>query len=315
MPSGEWQQDQQNFQQGSGTAPEGEFYQPDGSAAPSGNFGQPPPENNFGPGIGGPPGFGGPAPPEMNEQQQPPMNQGMMFGQMPPAMNFSGGFMPPMGGMGQNQHFGGMGQNQQFQQAPPGQFQNQQQNWQNQQHGYDQEPPNKTPRLDQSANDQNAKPESGKFDCRGLDENCLFDKIIKMSGLPYRITRGEIRDFFSPIDLTDVRIEIGKDGRTTGNAFAAFFSDDDVWNAMQKNKQMLGTRYVELYNKSSGGRGGRGGFRGGGFRGRGGGGFHRGGGFRGGHDGGFNHRGGGFRGGPRGGGGHRGHRGGYRGRW
>lgn len=210
MPSGEWQQDQQNFQQGSGTAPEGEFYQPDGSAAPSGNFGQPPPENNFGPGIGGPPGFGGPAPPEMNEQQQPPMNQGMMFGQMPPAMNFSGGFMPPMGGMGQNQHFGGMGQNQQFQQAPPGQFQNQQQNWQNQQHGYDQEPPNKTPRLDQSANDQNAKPESGKFDCRGLDENCLFDKIIKMSGLPYRITRGEIRDFFSPIDLTDVRIEIGK---------------------------------------------------------------------------------------------------------
>jgi len=231
LPSGEWQQDQQ----GSVATPEGDFYQPaqpDGRTEPPRDFGQPPtennfgpgiggppgfggnapPENNFGPGIGGPPGFGGPAPPEMNEQQQPPMNQGMMFA--PPAMNFSGGFMPPMGGMGQNQHFGGMGQNQQFQQPPPGQFQDQHQNFheqnRNQQHGFDQEPPNKAPRLDQSANDQNAKPESGKFDCRGLDDNCLFDKIVKMSGLPYRITRGEIREFFSPIDLTDVRIEIGK---------------------------------------------------------------------------------------------------------
>ena len=184
-----------------------EMNQPSGFGAPENET---PPGNDFS--QGPPPGMGFGGPPEMNEQP-PPMNQGMMgFGQMT-GMNFSGGFM------GQNQQFGGMQQhqqNQQFQQAPQGQFQDQhhqQQNYygQNQQ-GYDQEPPSKAPRLDPGVqqNEQSGKPEAGKYDVRGLDDNCVFDKIIKMSGLPYRITRGEIRDFFKPLDLTDVRIEIGK---------------------------------------------------------------------------------------------------------
>ena len=208
MPPGSagWQSAPPEMNQGTGFgAPENQMYQEQNQSTPEN-----PPGNDF---SQGPPvmGFGGP--PEMNEQ--PPMNQGMMgFGQMA-GMNFSGGFM------GQNQQFGGMQQhqqNQQFQQAPQGQYQDQhhqQQNYYgqnpNQQGGYDQEPPSKAPRLDPGMqNEQSGKPEAGKYDVRGLDDNCVFDKIIKMSGLPYRITRGEIRDFFKPLDLTDVRIEIGK---------------------------------------------------------------------------------------------------------
>ena len=40
---------------------------------------------------------------------------------------------------------------------------------------------------------------------------------------------------------------IDMDGRPSGNAFVAFDSQQDGEMAMSKNKQMIGTRYIEIF--------------------------------------------------------------------
>ncbi len=40
------------------------------------------------------------------------------------------------------------------------------------------------------------------------------------------------------------------DGKATGDGFALFDNDEDLTRALQLNKSMMGTRYVELYKSS-----------------------------------------------------------------
>ena len=42
----------------------------------------------------------------------------------------------------------------------------------------------------------------------------------------------------------------GPDGRATGTAFVEFASSDDSGRAMSKHRQMLGSRYVEIFPSS-----------------------------------------------------------------
>ena len=40
------------------------------------------------------------------------------------------------------------------------------------------------------------------------------------------------------------------DGKATGDGFALFDNEQDLTRALQLNKSMIGTRYVELYKSS-----------------------------------------------------------------
>ena len=40
------------------------------------------------------------------------------------------------------------------------------------------------------------------------------------------------------------------DGKISGDAFACFENEEDLTKALQLNKSMLGTRYVELFKSS-----------------------------------------------------------------
>ena len=40
------------------------------------------------------------------------------------------------------------------------------------------------------------------------------------------------------------------DGRTSGDAFACFANEEELTQALQLNKSMLGNRYVELFKSS-----------------------------------------------------------------
>ncbi|XP_062309135.1 heterogeneous nuclear ribonucleoprotein H1, like isoform X2 [Osmerus eperlanus] len=77
---------------------------------------------------------------------------------------------------------------------------------------------------------------------------------VHMRGLPYRATETDIYSFFSPLNPVRVHIEVGPDGRVTGEADVEFATHEDAVAAMSKDKANMQHRYVELFlNSTSGG--------------------------------------------------------------
>ncbi|XP_016336527.1 heterogeneous nuclear ribonucleoprotein H-like [Sinocyclocheilus anshuiensis] len=76
---------------------------------------------------------------------------------------------------------------------------------------------------------------------------------VHMRGLPYRATEPDIYNFFSPLNPVHVHIEIGPDGRVTGEADVEFATHEDAVAAMSKDKANMQHRYVELFLNSTAG--------------------------------------------------------------
>ncbi|KAG8439108.1 hypothetical protein GDO86_005354 [Hymenochirus boettgeri] len=76
---------------------------------------------------------------------------------------------------------------------------------------------------------------------------------VHMRGLPYRATETDIYTFFSPLNPVRVHIEIGADGRVTGEADVEFATHEDAVAAMSKDKANMQHRYVELFLNSTAG--------------------------------------------------------------
>lgn len=76
---------------------------------------------------------------------------------------------------------------------------------------------------------------------------------LKMRGVPYRASQEEIEEFFTDYGCTEVKIEVGEDGRKTGFAAALFESEDAANKAREeKDRQTIGTRWIGLSNMSYG---------------------------------------------------------------
>lgn len=76
----------------------------------------------------------------------------------------------------------------------------------------------------------------------GKKENC-----IKMSGLPFRASEEEMKDFFLPnAKCVSVKVILNRDGRPSGDAIASFDSPEEVEEAMQRDGEHLGSRYINL---------------------------------------------------------------------
>ncbi|ESO02645.1 hypothetical protein HELRODRAFT_185008 [Helobdella robusta] len=71
---------------------------------------------------------------------------------------------------------------------------------------------------------------------------------VHMRGLPYTVSKDQIINFFSPVLPVDVTIEMLSNGMRTGNANVDFATDDDVREAMMKDREKIDARYIELYN-------------------------------------------------------------------
>ncbi|KHJ49331.1 hypothetical protein D918_00456 [Trichuris suis] len=76
-------------------------------------------------------------------------------------------------------------------------------------------------------------------------------QTIHMRGLPYKATANDIMEFFYPIKILNVRILFDEQGRATGEADVEFSSPDDARDAMAKDRQHMGDRYIELFMKNS----------------------------------------------------------------
>ncbi|XP_026552350.1 heterogeneous nuclear ribonucleoprotein H isoform X4 [Pseudonaja textilis] len=102
---------------------------------------------------------------------------------------------------------------------------------------------------------------AGMSDHRYGDGSSTFQSTtghcVHMRGLPYRATENDIYNFFSPLNPVRVHIEIGPDGRVTGEADVEFATHEDAVAAMSKDKANMQHRYVELFlNSTAGGSGG-----------------------------------------------------------
>ncbi|GAV00847.1 hypothetical protein RvY_11639 [Ramazzottius varieornatus] len=77
------------------------------------------------------------------------------------------------------------------------------------------------------------------------------DYAVRLRGLDFKVSREEIRDFFQGAQiaggLNGVIISKSQDGRTTGEAYVLFENRGGVEQAVQKHKEKMGHRYVEIF--------------------------------------------------------------------
>uniref|UniRef100_UPI001A9F536A LOW QUALITY PROTEIN: heterogeneous nuclear ribonucleoprotein F-like n=1 Tax=Ictidomys tridecemlineatus TaxID=43179 RepID=UPI001A9F536A len=86
----------------------------------------------------------------------------------------------------------------------------------------------------------------GEFTVQSTTGHC-----VHMRGLPYKATENDIYNFFSPLNPVRVHIEIGPDGRVTGEADVEFATHEEAVAAMSKDRANMQHRYIELFLNST----------------------------------------------------------------
>jgi epithelial splicing regulatory protein 1/2 len=82
--------------------------------------------------------------------------------------------------------------------------------------------------------------------------------IVRMRGLPYDCTAQQVIEFFGNGDSCEVMhgedgvLFVRKsDGRATGDAFVLFETEDMAIKALQKHREVIGARYIELFRSTT----------------------------------------------------------------
>ncbi|VDI45110.1 epithelial splicing regulatory protein 1-like isoform X1 [Mytilus galloprovincialis] len=83
--------------------------------------------------------------------------------------------------------------------------------------------------------------------------------IVRMRGLPFTATASQVLEFFArePHASNVLDGEEGilfvhyPDGRSTGDAFVLFDTEDESNTALKKHREIMGTRYIELFKSTA----------------------------------------------------------------
>ncbi|XP_077570648.1 G-rich sequence factor 1 [Stigmatopora nigra] len=73
---------------------------------------------------------------------------------------------------------------------------------------------------------------------------------IHVRGLPFHVSGEDIVKFFNPLAVSKIRLELGPDGRPSGEADIYFARHQDAVAAMSKDRMYIGERYLELFLNS-----------------------------------------------------------------
>ncbi|MFH4979548.1 hypothetical protein AB6A40_006257 [Gnathostoma spinigerum] len=82
-----------------------------------------------------------------------------------------------------------------------------------------------------------------------------YTSIVRLRGLPYGCTEEEIIRFFHPLQIAPNGIVIPYDlrsGKSTGEAFVAFYTPDNADRALERNRANIQHRYIEVFPSSYG---------------------------------------------------------------
>eukprot|EP00126_Sphaerothecum_destruens_P011412 Sdes_comp20910_c0_seq1m18172 len=76
--------------------------------------------------------------------------------------------------------------------------------------------------------------------------------ILRLRGLPFSVCEEEIQEFFRglPLARNDITICTKYDGRSTGEGFVKFYSELDKNSALQRHRECIGSRYIEVFECS-----------------------------------------------------------------
>jgi len=91
---------------------------------------------------------------------------------------------------------------------------------------------------------------SGWADTMGMGSN----GIVRLRGLPFNAQPDLILQFFQGLDIPKgamgVHMVVGPNGRPNGEAFVEFGSEESADAALQKDRQTIGSRYVEVFRST-----------------------------------------------------------------
>uniref|UniRef100_A0A915PMY2 RRM domain-containing protein n=1 Tax=Setaria digitata TaxID=48799 RepID=A0A915PMY2_9BILA len=79
------------------------------------------------------------------------------------------------------------------------------------------------------------------------DFDCDDPAKIYMRGLPYSANALDIEDFFKPLNCVEIQLGFNEDRRPSGDACVIFGTVAEARDAMSRNKQCIGNRYIELF--------------------------------------------------------------------
>uniref|UniRef100_A0A8C4QD01 RNA binding motif protein 19 n=1 Tax=Eptatretus burgeri TaxID=7764 RepID=A0A8C4QD01_EPTBU len=106
-----------------------------------------------------------------------------------------------------------------------------------------------------NGNDDGGKEEKG--DCENVKMNRKanikeIDRLpeavftVKLSGLPYKVTKKQIHEFLHPEKPTTIRMMQNTHGKFTGVLFADFESEKSLQGALKRDHDYIGRRYVRV---------------------------------------------------------------------
>ncbi|XP_051925127.1 G-rich sequence factor 1 [Hippocampus zosterae] len=73
---------------------------------------------------------------------------------------------------------------------------------------------------------------------------------VHLRGLPFHVSGEDVVKFFAPLAVSGIRLDLGPDGRPSGEADVYFAGHGDAVAAMSKDRMYIGDRYIELFLNS-----------------------------------------------------------------
>ncbi|XP_067902729.1 G-rich sequence factor 1-like [Heterodontus francisci] len=76
--------------------------------------------------------------------------------------------------------------------------------------------------------------------------------VVRLRGLPFSCTTEDIHNFFAGLEIVEDGVTITTDhrGRNTGDAFVQFSSQEIAEQALAKDREMIGSRYIEIFRSN-----------------------------------------------------------------
>ncbi|XP_078598476.1 putative RNA-binding protein 19 [Branchiostoma floridae x Branchiostoma japonicum] len=69
---------------------------------------------------------------------------------------------------------------------------------------------------------------------------------LRMKGVPYKAKEKDIKEFFYPLNIQALKIHRTRKGKGTGVVDVGFSSEKDLLEALKRDKDYMGTRFIEL---------------------------------------------------------------------
>ena len=74
---------------------------------------------------------------------------------------------------------------------------------------------------------------------------------LKMRGVPFKSKPEDVRAFFYPLPLSDIRMITDQNGKPTGVVYVDFISEAEMLQGLRRNRDCMGRRYIELFKEES----------------------------------------------------------------